>query len=594
MNTNDPPPDNATPEQAREEALKMSEQARHAAALAALQDEENAFPPVLVLGYRGEKCVYYSRTYRREFAFKLSEHTKGCLLALAPKSELRKWRFPEREESKPPTDRELAAELDEYLKDASGRKGEYKLDTMRGAGCWLTKEGVIYNAGTACFLAAPDGTIKRVCNIRAAGKDVTIYASRAPLPYPAAAPLTDEEGKAVKRFFTGRAWVQEWAADIMTGWTVCALLGEVLPMRPHVWINAPSNTGKTEMKKDYCTMLGALPVVLESVKTTEAACRADLEGGTRPVLADEADTDASKINQVSAMQSIIELARSATYGGIIKKGTPDGGIKAFYIASPFLLFSIRNVLSKEEDLNRFAMLEMRQMPPGQELNEMLAKYQAAAAEITAPNYCNKFITRVLSNAYRLKEIFAELTAYIRAQGIAARTSEYSACVMAGQWILTESGPITDAYKKRAAYIARKMTEANQDDKEEMRALMLLLGYRPKDSTSTIEQLARAVVLDESNKTARERLEGCNMKVSYYSGKKAEKDTRYLIVLQASLTMREIYERTTWNAGRDGIGKTLSRLDGVLYGDDIKARVIKGGSAMRCILIPQKYWNGDEW
>lgn len=577
----------------REELLKNTKMAQAERERMAVEEEKAKLPPVLALGRRGKEYMYYSRTYKQEFSLKAGEHTKMNLLALAPMEELTKWLFPDRGEKDAPTTRELVDVMARRLLDESGRKGACGYDTLRGAGCWQTDAGILYNAGDACYLCPPDGTPRRCSNIRTDGGKVTIHDTRRAMPHPAAEALTDEEGEALLKLYQARAWVNDWNADILAGWTVCALLGEAMPFRPHVWINAPSNTGKTELKNALCRALGTFPVVLESAKTTEAACRGMLENGTRPVAVDEADARADDNKQVGNLSALVELARSATSGGVIRKGTPDGGAKEYLMASPFLFFSIRNVLSKEEDLNRFALLEMRKLPAGQELDDLCRRWKEAYSVVTAHGYTEKLLTRVLTNAERMRRLADELATHIRRQALAARTAEYTACVMAGAWVLTHSGEMPDTYRARAVMVAKALAEAVQEDNESMRALLHLLGYRPT-GTRTVEQLARAAAIGspEEKKRAAEELAACKMKVAPCGKAGAEKEVLYLQVLQSSPTVAAAFEKTPWRVtGRDTVGQTLSRIDGVLYGDKHKARIWTA-YAMRCIFIPARYWNGE--
>lgn len=559
--------------------MGMSDETEEARTAAKLEEEAERIPPILPRGRSGDKYVYYSRLYKAEHRYKPSEHTKMNIIAMAPLSTILSY-F--KIDGELPLARALG-DIAAKLLDMSGRAGAYDPRTTRGAGVWNTKEGVIYNAGNACFLCTADGTLTRCLNIRMRGKaPAIVYEERAACPHPAAEPLTDEEGQALRRLFQARAWAQPYGADIMTGWLACAILGEALPFRPHVWVTAPTNTGKTQLKTDICDLLHGMAVCLESAKATEASCRQYLNKGTFPVIMDEADPRSGNAKQAGNVMDIMELARSATTGGIISKGSLDGTPREYYIASAFLFFSIRSTLSKDEDLNRFAALDMSPLPPGKELQDLCTRYEAARLEVTAPGYRERLLTRILMNVSRLKSYAAELTAHLRKQGIAARRAEHIAHIMAGQWVLLHTDAMTDEYLTRAVGIARSMEAASAGDNEASLALITILGYRAATNGLTIGQLARVAYTDSP--TGVMDLEGAGARITQYKGKGAATSEFYLRIDQAHPAIRKALVGTIWENSRDGIGKALKCLPGVLYE---KAKV--NGRVTRCIFIPKNYW-----
>ena len=160
-------------------------------------------------------------------------------------------------------------------------------------------------------------------------------------------------GKQVWDCLCDRLAAWEFAGDsdqkMLAGLILATPFQAVLPFRPQVWITGATNTGKTAL----FTFLGRLwPLANElDGETTEAAIRQEIRCSSRPVLVDE-------FEQWPGRRRIIKLARTATRGGTVVKGTPGGKPLRFPVRHMFWFASVDVSLTRAVDRNRFLTIEL--------------------------------------------------------------------------------------------------------------------------------------------------------------------------------------------------------------------------------------------
>jgi putative DNA primase/helicase len=92
-------------------------------------------------------------------------------------------------------------------------------------------------------------------------------------------------------------------------------------------------------------------------KTTEAGVRQALGHDARPVIFDEAESEDFKSSE--RMQSILDLARVASSGGSIRKGSVTGVAQVYPVRSCFCFSSINTAVHHYADETRFCKLVLK-------------------------------------------------------------------------------------------------------------------------------------------------------------------------------------------------------------------------------------------
>lgn len=229
-------------------------------------------------------------------------------------------------------------------------------DRTRGLGIWDGGKGVpVYNAGQDCYTLDASGHIVPCSNIADTG---IIYTRTEAAPRLDAPPLTDEEGRLVMDYLAAVPFREEHGHLFMGGLLVSSILSGYLSFRPHCWINAPAESGKTDLRNTLLELTGNFSLSFEGAESTPAGVRQYLKGNAVPVLFDESEGKDNRRN-LSNIQGHLDNARSATRGGVVLKGNVDGTGQSFPLRAGFMFFSVDNQLNRDSDLTRFIVLTLQ-------------------------------------------------------------------------------------------------------------------------------------------------------------------------------------------------------------------------------------------
>jgi hypothetical protein len=183
------------------------------------------------------------------------------------------------------------------------------------------------------------------------------------LPPPAAEASTRDEAEQLLKLFAKWYFV-DGGRDGKPGPAEYLLLGMVgqmficgaLNWRPHVWLAGPTASGKSSLQR----IIRAIhdDWVLRAEDASEAAIRQLLNNDTLAVMIDEAEAADNPERQ----RAMMNLAKKSSSGGKILRGGADHKGQEFTAQSAFLFSSVLHTPMLGEDRNRFAILDMRQVP----------------------------------------------------------------------------------------------------------------------------------------------------------------------------------------------------------------------------------------
>ncbi len=572
---------------ARATFIKEDADRRADNAAAAREEEEKNRPPVVCLGRVGEKHALYSTAYRRVECLTAEKMSLPNLRNIAPRDKWEAWLFPERVAAGDAIKKsELVEAAQERLIAESGAK-MFDSSCIRSRGVWDDSAGGwLYNAGAACWHISPDGgKVVKVDNVRG----LHVYAVKAELPRPDAAPLTDAEGRKLVTFLTARPWSISGAGELIAGWTIASMLAGCMPFCPHVWINAPAGTGKTYLKNDLSLMLGKFSLIQEGVPT-EAGIRQGLNGDALPVLLDEVEQGESELSG-RKISKLLDLMRSASYGkDPVTKGSADGTPRLYLVKCGFALFSIANAISRDADSSRCLVLQLQRVEKSEQ--ESIWREQEAGRELVqTPGFHSRLIARLLAGLPVLKKNIAALTAYLRdIDGVDARRGELFAVLMACRYALASSAPLTKEQMQHTADILRAYGEQEESENDSSRCLYVLLNHQVDVHSAgrmSVQEACRLMSTMCDGETK-----------DYYSralqlvGLHWSKDDESLRVDPRAVVMKRIYKDTQWSNGKiaavlaEGAIKSKGTAGanpaGIYYKSE---RLTRGGNPVSCIYIP---------
>ncbi len=557
---------------------------------AARKEAERNRPPVECLGAEGSCNVYWSRSSGDIHKLKANEHTRNNLYRMARFEEYARWMRPDL----PPDDAEeqeasiMKKAVRRLLEGSLGKR--FNASRVRGRGVWPDDSGGwVYNAGASCwFIPADGGQVEQVDAVR----NGYVYAAGVALPSPADTPLSDKEGRELVELMRARSWVLPGAGDVMAGWMVAAMLAGVMPICPHVWINAPAGTGKTHLKNDLVAVLGDDAMTQEGVPT-DAGVRQRLNGDDIPVLIDEVE-EGDNETAGRNIRKLLDLMRSASYGKApITKGGADGTPRLYPMKCSFALFSIANCISRDADSSRCLVLHLRR--GDKTIRNIWARQDAGRALVQTPGFHGRLVARLLACLPVLMENLSVLREHLgKVEGVDSRRAELFAVLMACRHALVSRENMRQEAMQEAAALMLAYGEQEEKESDFSRCLAVLLGHvvRVRGQEMTVADACRVM----EAKVDTETMAACALSLGA-AGLRWRDDLNALQVDTLADKMKRIFTGTQWSNGKvapvlaEGADKNKGKAGkndlGIFYVSDKKL----GGR--RCVVIPASLVLGDD-
>lgn len=303
--------------------------------------------PFRMLGHNRGTYFYLPSGGGQVVALKAHEHTALRLLALAP---LTYW-----EGLRMNADTNKVTEY-QWQQIANGliqsqiQEGIFEEIRLRGRGAWMDAKRVIVHTGSEVIVDGEPTSVTRV-NSR------FVYEAAPPWEFGFGDAAETQEAYRLVEICERLTWEDPLSGSLLAGWCVVAPVSGALAWRPHIWISGPSGSGKTTAQNDIVgRVVGPAAIKFEG-KTTEASIRQNLGFDARPVIMDEAEGE----DQDSArrMQGVLDLARVASSGGVISKGSASHRAVNFVVRSCFCFSSIHASIRHHADESRITRLGLR-------------------------------------------------------------------------------------------------------------------------------------------------------------------------------------------------------------------------------------------
>ena len=512
--------------------------------------------------------VYYFYSFGAKSVVKFSPKSmnKSNLLQIAP---LMYWEheFPGQKTSF------NAAAAAQFLISNSHKIGIFKEKYIRGRGAWIDDKKIVIHTGEKILKENNKIPLDQF-------KSNYCYEIGENLGFGYSDPLEVSESSKILDILSRLDWERPANAHLLAGWCVLAPFCGVLNWRPHIWITGPAGSGKSwTMEKVVKTLMGETGVVVQG-KTTEAGVRGLLQSDARPVLFDESDVD--DIRDIDRIQSILALARSASYsdGGGIVKGTQTGSARTYIIRSMFALSSIGVQVQKQSDRSRFTVL-------GFKPNDVSKKLIFEKTAIDWLELCtNEFVNRLQSRTLKLiPTIIANSKVFSDAAGTvigSQRTGDQIGGMLAGAFSL-KSNKIIDI--KEAIEIVKSIdwTEEKGLDatKDEVQLLSIITSNKLRVETELMTVVERSIgelILIASNNTLGTLID--NKKASDLLKRNGILviDDKFLVANTAP-EIKKMIKDTSW---RHNHSKILERIDGA---EKINPRQFNPGLNSRSVSLP---------
>jgi putative DNA primase/helicase len=302
--------------------------------------------PVRILGVEGDAFFYMPDRGQQIVNLTASGHTKNNLMRLAP---LQCWQeaFPSKQ----------GAEWDAAVNALIQRSQSLpKFDPrrIRGRGCWIDGDDVVFHAGDRLIV---NGAETDIPHFRSAVR--AIYEGSLEIPVDSGDVATNAEAARVIEICEMLSWERPLYGKLLAGWLALAPVCGALGWRPHLWVTGPSGSGKSWTVANIIQPLVGPTALNVQGDTSEAGIRQTLGADALPVVFDEAESEDKA--GLLRLDRVLQLARQASTetGAGIVKGSANGGAVTYLIRSMFLFASIGVAAVKKADVSRVTVLPLR-------------------------------------------------------------------------------------------------------------------------------------------------------------------------------------------------------------------------------------------
>ena len=358
-------------------------------------DDDATGLPFDILGVSDDHYHYLPHNGNMIVKITASGHTKQNMMRIAP---LQVWedQFP----GSSNVDWDAAVNS---LINNSQRMPQFDPKRIRGRGCWIDDESVVFHAGNRLIVNGQPTAIHKF-------KTKNIYAAKQGLNLYDGEPATAADGDKLITLCRSLSWKTDLDGFILAGWLALSPISGVLHWRPHIWITGPSGTGKTWVFDNIVKDVAGDMVLAVQSNTTEAGIRCSLGSDSIPVIFDEAEAE----NAAAAhrIDKVMELARQASSEGSsgIVKGTATGGSITHYVRSMFLFSSIGVSSVKKADTSRISSIELVKSNSADQFAHVKQLWRES---VMTPKFGEKIRARSIKNADTIRHnasIFSDAAA----------------------------------------------------------------------------------------------------------------------------------------------------------------------------------------
>lgn len=497
------------------------------------EDQDRASPadrhysmPFRLLGSSDGKYHYMPDAGLEIVDLTAAGHTKLNLMRLAP---LQDWEaeFPA---GKSGADWDAAANA---LLQRSAVLPKFDPRRVRGRGCWIDGEDVVFHAGDRLVV---NGAQEDIRHYRSPTH--SIYEGALEIPTHGGHPARNTEAAKLLELCGMLSWERPISGILLAGWLALAPICGALGWRPHLWVTGPSGSGKSWTVSNIISpMVGKICLAVQG-NTSEAGIRGMLGCDAMPVIFDEAESE-DHAGQMR-LDKVLELARQASSesGAGIIKGTATGGSVTYMVRSMFLFSSIGVAATKKADTSRISVLNLRKSNDQANFERIKALWTET---VMRPAYSAAIRARSLANALTIRknaEVFSGVAVDFTGD---KRSADQIGTLLAGAFSLTSPKVISAAAARE--FMARQDWDEHRSDEvdsDESRCFSHLMAshvpWRHNERIAVGELVTMAVALESD---APEALKRWGMKVQ---------DGR-LWIANSHPQLETLFRDTAWAGGK---------------------------------------------
>jgi putative DNA primase/helicase len=447
---------------------------------------------------------------------------------------------------------------------------------VRGRGCWIDGQDVIFHAGDRLIV---NGSEKLIQHYRSTGK--WIYNEGFDIPTDSGDIASNEEAAKLRDLCELLSWERPLYGKLLAGWMAIAPICGVLPWRPHVWLTGGAGTGKSWIVSNIVhPMVGKTALNVQS-STTEAGIRQELGSDALPVVFDEAEGEDKRSS--ARIDMILELARQASTetGASIMKGSAGGKSMSFLIRSCFLFASIGVSAAKKSDTSRTTVLTLRKRTGDDQTEHFERIKNAWKLSIGQAGFTDRIRSRCLQMAKVIRinsETFSRVAVEFTGD---KRSADQIGTLLAGAFSLTSQKVITDTaahdWMARQDWTGFQAEEVDSDERACLNHLLSATVRVEAGGFNSVVSIGEVIVaIVEGNSTSVTFNREAESALSR-SGVRIDLISRHILVANRHQALGRVFDSTQWPSKWH---QQLERINGAEklgpthFGGQIKQRATK--------------------
>jgi len=393
--------------------------------------------PFRLLGVDGDSFFYMPDRGQQVVSLTASGHTKNNLMRLA---RLNAW-----EEEFGDGDDLTGKGWDKAVNALIQRSQalpKFNPQRIRGRGCWIDGDDVVFHAGDRLMV---NGATSEIPAYKSAVR--AIYEGALEIPVDSGTVASNRDASRLIELCEMLSWERPLYGKLLAGWLAIAPICGALLWRPHLWLTGPSGSGKSWSVANIISPLVGDSAVHVQGNTSEAGIRQKIGSDALPIVFDEAESEDKRGQQ--RLDGVLELARQASSESKarITKGSGDGKSIDYMVRSCFLFASIGVAAVKKPDVSRVTVLQLRKNL-GNGAQDQFERIKAAwLGTVGQDGFSERIRSRSLKHAKTLRancETFSAVAVEFTGD---KRSADQVGTLLAGAFSLTSTNEVTKDFAR---------------------------------------------------------------------------------------------------------------------------------------------------
>jgi phage/plasmid primase-like uncharacterized protein len=439
------------------------------------------FTDVILLGHLNHDEFYYLCTQSKSIvSLKASQHKGEHLKAIAnEKYWAEKYGY-----KKHPETGEIFpnwTKISDTLLEKQREVGIFDPRRVRGQGVWDDEGRVLVNYGQGVY-----DVEKKLCmsNIDPHLGSKNFYNAGSGDLINFDDELTDEESLKIADAIKSLNFKNEYDYVFVIGFIAIANVFGSLPWRPHLWITAPSGSGKSWIIKRLYSLIHFSFYIKRG---TLAGVQQFLDNHAKCVVYDEAEAS-------EEVERVVQMARecSTNDGALVVRGSTGGKARVSENNACFLMTSIEPPVMNKADDSRFFIVDMNsnEKQGSEEFESIKKKFDAIEGMSV------RLMVRLVNNIPTLRKNIEVAKRALRNKGITARESDQLAPIIAGFYLFFTRGELAEDLVhqilikmgvEKSDYVERN------EEKQENRVYSALMMLPLNNQGLTVSEAIRASI-----------------------------------------------------------------------------------------------------